>query len=203
LDTWFGGRLVWLADDGDLFKNAHTELATAPFTSIRECYLGDVRSCATALGVTQPDDSLTAWYDNEDRMKVVDRLWGGWHPPPEGTRECLEGVDHETCVSLIRRRWRVVPPPMSAAARRTLARVALELGGEGGHERLIDSTVISMEQRLASVAAVAPDSLIAAWRTAVLAARPTAAKVTRRLGWTTFFWVFAFFAVASRSSRWR
>jgi len=57
--------------------------------------------------------------------------------------------------------------------------------------------------RLAAVAGVTPETLLAEWHRQILAARPKSMMLTRISGWIAFLWAAAFAVAATRSSRWR
>ena len=80
---------------------------------------------------------------------------------------------------------------------------AVRLGGEGAWERLVERGDAAPVEALEHVAGADLESVITAWQSSVLAARP---EVHAGLGWQavrTLIWVLALMAFAMRSTRWR
>lgn len=79
----------------------------------------------------------------------------------------------------------------------------MEIGARGAYQRFLHAPAPDVETRLTSAAGVSRDTLLAVWRTTVLAARPEPTTITRSVGWTAFLWIVVFAVAAARSSRWR
>ena len=190
------------ADRG--WTKVYVELATAPWSLVRACYLGDLGRCAEASDVPAADDPVTEWYDAADRRRYVaaDPRW--YHERDPRRTQCIDAGSDRACLDLLRSlEPGELRPPLSERARHSLAVAALELGGDGAYGRLLSEASHGPEQRLMSAAGISRDSLFTAWHARVLAAGPEPTTITRVAGWTAFFWVIAFATLAARSSRWR
>jgi hypothetical protein len=88
-------------------------------------------------------------------------------------------------------------------ARITLTQLAVERGGRGAYARLLADSAASMADRLGAASGIPPDSLIAAWRRAIVVSRPSRVA----LSWVTvlvvFGWIGGFATCALSSTRWR
>jgi len=118
-----------------------------------------------------------------------------------GAPQCVAG-DLSACADALELRSE---PQASATptARRALAELALELGGEGGYRRFVTAAVPDMATRLAITAGVPVDSLLAEWHARLTGARPQSTEVPLRAAGAALFWVAVFGLAATRSSRWR
>ena len=86
--------------------------------------------------------------------------------------------------------------------RATIVREAVRLGGRDSYRRLLESNA-QIGERLAAAAGVSIDSLVGAWRNAIVAARPTAVALPWWAVGAAFGWLAFFGACGMRSSRWR
>jgi hypothetical protein len=177
-------------------------MVTRPSSAVRRCYLGEIAACRDVLAISEIGDPLNVWYDSNDwRALVESRRWGS--RPAADLTLCLEGQLDEACLTVLR----TVPArslaPLPGDARQLLVDVAVDLGGEGAYRRLLAPGDLKLETRLALAAGVDSDSLISAWRMAMLAARPASPAVPRRSTWATFLWILVFGILGLRSTRWR
>jgi len=186
------------------WTEVYVELATAPWSLLRACYLGDLGRCGEAFDMPAADDPVTGWYDAADRRWYVEADARWYHERDPRRTQCMEAGSDQACLDLMRSlEPGELQPPFSDRVRRSLAVAALELGGDGAYGRMLSDTSHGPEQRLTSAAGVSRDSLFATWHARVLAARPEPMTITRVAGWTAFFWVIAFATLAARSTRWR
>jgi hypothetical protein len=107
----------------------------------------------------------------------------------------------DACDVLLRDREPLIP--LSPEARASFLGQALWTGGPGAFQRLRAAEKEPLLDRMVAAAEVPRDSLLAAWRSAVLAARPSASAGLVRSPLSVFFWVVLLGALAVRSTRWR
>jgi hypothetical protein len=209
LDTvtfeWLGRRLPLRPSSPGELSRIYVDLATRPARVVRECYLGNLGRCEEALLVWTADDPVIEWYDAAERRDLVAQLWvPASQSSDQRRRACLDLGSDDACVEMLQRHWAYgLPPPLSVDAQRSLTALALELGGEGALGRFLDTAAADPGDRLTASSGLTLDSLVAAWHSSVLAARPPQTTIARRLGWTAFFWVLVLTFIASRSTRWR
>ncbi|MBE0594588.1 MAG: hypothetical protein IH616_19550 [Gemmatimonadales bacterium] len=203
---WFRDamRLMFLAEPRLQDEAVYTELATKPWRVVRACYDGDLAECHSALAVSSDAATAALRYTPEERRRIVarEREVRKSLGSAAGTAQCVEARVDSACVDVMRR-FHLSEQPLSSLARATLIRTAFTLGGDGSYARLLASDEPEFLARLAAVAGVAPDALLAEWRRRILAARPKSMTLTRISGWIAFLWAAAFAVAATRSSRWR
>ena len=201
--NWLGPILLPAIHTGAEHARVYVELVTAPSAAVRRCYNGDATGCRAALGLLDGGDAATLWYDAAERRDLVRRT-------PEAhrlsmrpaTEACVVGRSDSSCLAVLHALPRI-DPPLSAEARHSLARLALDVGGRAAYARLLRSPGRPLSERLASAAGVPRDSLMARWRTSILAARPKPVTFTAPGAWAALGWAVAFGLLALRSSRWR
>lgn len=209
LDDWAAGMRGWLGgsvESHDLgMAWTYVELITAPSQAVRACYLGDLNSCNSSLALGEIADPVFEWYSADERRIVVERRIPSANPDlGQLWTECVEGRSDTACVDYLNSdALDEVPPPLSLGARRSLLSEALRLGGEGAYTRLVNSRDSDRLSALAAAAAQPADSLLAAWREAVLSARPVPTTLTRAGAAVAILWIVFFAVAATRSTRWR
>jgi hypothetical protein len=181
----------------------YIDLATADSRATRLCLVGQVRSCGDALAVGDLRDPVTVWYGAEERRRIVDRRRRRRYNRNPLADRCVDAGDDAACLEVLRAVPLSTLRPLSSAARTLLAEVALRLGGDGSYSRLIASQQPTLEGTLSEAARVPPDSLISAWREAVLLSRPREVALGALFGFSTLAWVVVLGAMATRSTRWR
>jgi hypothetical protein len=108
------------------------------------------------------------------------------------------------CDAVVRSGGRAIaPPPVTANLRALIVDLALDHGGPGAYDRLVQRPARPMAERLAAAAGVASDSLLRAWHAATIAARPQSVTLRTAGAWAAFAWVGLLAALALGSSRWR
>jgi hypothetical protein len=206
LQSWLGGPLQPLVG-GDLERpGVYVALVTTPSQASRRCLIGDIGGCRNALDLAEDGDPLQRWYPSApERRSVVLKSNAYFNRGPQLAmlQACATGSD-SACTQLLRS----VPPgalprPLTYHARATLIDVALQLGGRAAYHRLVASAGRSVADRLALAGGVGVDSLLARWRAAILAARPTPVSLPRLGVWIALGWTALFAACGLRSSRWR
>jgi hypothetical protein len=199
ISTWAGGALR--ASSGDLPWVAR-EIITGASTAIRRCYEGDLGGCAQATGLRGGEDPWGNWFTPPERRIYVERrvrladaagsaLWDG----------CVRAGMDEACRVILQ--GRPLDAPLTPRARASLLGQALEIGGAGAFRRLRETGEGDLARHLEAAAGVPLDTLLASWRSKVLATRTSAWAGLDRSPFTLFLWILLFGALASRSTRWR
>jgi len=205
-DPWFRDavRVMFLAEPRLQDEAVYEELATKPWRVVRACYDGDLAECDSALAVSSDAATTALRYTPEERRRIVGREREVITSlrSAAGTAQCVEARVDSACVDVMRRFY-LTEQPLSPLARATLMRTAFTLGGDGSYARLLASDEPEFLARLAAVAGVTPETLLAEWHRQILAARPKSMMLTRISGWIAFLWAAAFAVAATRSSRWR
>ncbi len=207
LAEWLGGPL--LLDSAADRRNApriYAQLVTTPSRAVGRCYLGNVDACRDALALSHATDLLTQWYDPRERRALVTRSYQGYFDRGAELAEyraCSMGSD-SACLDLLR----ALPPgslvrPLDYAARISVVRFALHLGGRGALARLLAAPNGAISERLSAAAGVSTDSLTARWLTAVHAARPAPVALPPWGAWVAIGWIVVFTTCALRSAPWR
>ena len=204
LRHWLRGTIGPLNDSTRRNADVYVEMVTVPWTTAKRCYLGDLDGCRRALGLVPERNPLDQWYDAEDRRRLVATAApDDFRFRPAGERAlCVEG-NADACTALLRRMpARSLEPPLRNGPR-ALMEFALDLGGAGAYDRLMEAPNRPIVQRLAAAARVSQDSLLARWHARVIAARPRPVTLTPAGAWAAVGWVLALGALALQSTRWR
>jgi hypothetical protein len=203
LSEWLGNNLVFDTLTTVQAQTVYLELATKPWSIIRECYESRLDRCRDALALGE--QSVVTWYTADERRRVVETAQE-WEPrlrEDPRAQQCVIGGDERACVAVLEAYPHVLGEPLSSLARQSLLRVALQSGGAGAFGRLVRSDTLPVLDALATAAAVPADSLIARWHRAILAARPRGTVLSLGGGWAAFVWVVMLGVAAMRSTRWR
>ncbi len=177
----------------------YVELVTAPSVAVRRCYAGTADACAAALGLGEGDPAVLG-YDAAERRALVAHstdFLGRLRPAVDA---CTLGSD-SACLDVLHARG--FEPPLSTDARQSLVRLTLVSGGRRALGRLAHGVSRSLSQRFALAAGMPVDSLILAWRRAIIEARPKPVTIAPARAWTALGWIVLMGLVAFRSSRWR
>jgi hypothetical protein len=183
----------------------YVELVTAPWLAVKQCHAGDVDACARVLGLETAADTASLWYTAEEQRRAITGRGAGWWMDIRTSPDyigCIEG-DDAACAAFLNRNLWMIGHPLSANARESFLRVALELGGESALTRLARSQGQPLGSRLAVAAGIPRDSLIVVWRERILAAAPEQVVMTGPTGGTALLWVVLLAFFAMRSTRWR
>jgi hypothetical protein len=116
------------------------------------------------------------------------------------TRRCLDGND-EGCVIALRAAPSV-HLQVAPGLRRSLAELALQMGGPGAFERLYLSRGTPAE-RLTQTAGAPVDSIVRLWHARVRDTRATSDAMTKEIAAMSLVWILMCGALSLRSSRWR
>ena len=206
LRDWLGGAVVARFDSGPAHAAVYVQLVTAPSRAVQRCYGGDRNACSDALSLSDMTDPTVQWYGPGEQRELVATQYGDFlnrTGHAQALHSCEEGSD-ESCLELLRS---LAPGalirPLDYQARLTLLETAVRLGGAATFQRFITASAGPMGRRLAVAARVSEDSLVARWRSDVLAARPAPVPLPPWGGWVALGWVIAFGTCGLRSSRWR
>jgi hypothetical protein len=186
---------------------AYLELVTAPSTAVRQCFLGNLRSCRAVLDLGGPPDPLDRWYPTASERRLLATGPLGDYFSRGGSagafRACLAGAD-SACSDLLRSLPQgTLMRPLGHPGRDTLLKLALQLGGRNAYTRLVADPSTPLAARLEAAAGTSADSLVARWHASVLASRPAPVTLPAFAWWVALAWTAVFAGGALRSSRWR
>lgn len=198
----------WPRDDR--LEQAYVDLVTSPWSHARACYVGDLDSCRSALGLVRGPEAVMLWYDAPDRRRLVRALSYSSVDRSAQTpyQRCLNGGPDEACVAAVRGALGynlgfIPETPLASPARLSIMQAALTAGGRTAYARLLASAGRSMDERLAWAAGIPADSLLSRWRAAVLTARPKTVAFGTKQAWAALLWGVVFGFLALKSTRWR
>lgn len=208
LDDWRGVRdPVWHFREAAPGQ-AYVDMVTTGSIVTRRCFAGDTAACRAALGLDAAPHPLLAAYTREERPDLVARygMLAASQVPVEWVTGCMQDRNPELCDRVLTEAFpeggfRYLP--LGEQARQALLALTLELGGEEAFPTLRASAGQSIGARLAEAAGVSIDSLVSAWRSGIIAARPRSVAVTAPGGWVAMAWVTLFGMLGLGSSRWR
>lgn len=210
LQYWLGGPVVPPIHPERQRADVYVQLVTAPSQAARGCFLGNIDRCRDGLDLVAAPDNLRLWYPTaDDRRALVIHSFSdhfdSWdHSVRRPTlRSCVEGSD-SACTELLESLPpRALPRPLTYDARETLVHVALRLGGREAYHRLLERPGAPITDRLAAAAGVSINTVVAGWRTEILAARPVPLPLPPWGLWAALGWTAVFVVCGLRSSRWR
>jgi hypothetical protein len=166
-----------------------------------KCFDGDLTACHQALGLRPTADPVTEWYSESGRRRLVRaHEWSVRRGNGVATRSCLDGND-EACVVALHAAPSV-PLQVAPALRRSLAQLALQMGGPGAFERLYLSRGTPAE-RLMQTAGAPVDSIVRLWHARVRDTRAPSDAMTKEIAAMSLVWILMCGALSLRSSRWR
>ena len=168
-----------------------------------KCLEGEVARCRLWLGLDDDPDPFQARYEpGEIRHLVAQREWF-YEPERADAEQCVAGSD-DACLRFAEGTRFVPRIPAGAAARRSLLRAVRALHGPDALLRALADTSGSLGQRLARVARVPEDSMVAEWRSWVMT-EGGQARVTAGVGdaLPVLAFVGLLLLAATRGGRWR
>jgi hypothetical protein len=200
---WMGGFVSLDSLTRDDWKAIRFGLVSSPAAVARRCYAGDLAACSITLQFTPVSDTVLQWYDANDRQRIVKRTENtALRIDGIGAKRCIEG-DDASCVVLLRKYPPgVLPAPAALQARTALTRLAIQLGGAGAIERMLEGDRQPLE-RLSAAARMPVDSLISRWQTSARTMRASSRDLSAEIVLGALFWSVALGALSLRSSRWR
>jgi hypothetical protein len=203
---WVGGNPLQEPDLEAIYR----VVATRRSQVTRACLAGDVSACASSLSLgtgRQDLTQLSEWYTPEERRALI----VAWRPElmsrfdgPEWTL-CVEGRDHAVCDEIltnfrsIQRDW----SPLPQSVRATLLAYAVERGGPGAWERLVEDPDMEPGQALEHASGSTLPELLAGWRARLVEHRPEPFEDLAPSTGLSLVWTILFAALAMRSTRWR
>src|SRR6266550_781358 len=204
---WLGGPVRPRLEAKVDARRVYVRLVTAPSHAARNCFLGDLTGCRSALDLDDAEDAFLKWYPTAlERRVVLQRSFADYfnRPATAGSwNRCTRGDDN-ACIQLLRSiPHHAIPQPLDLEARRLLVYAALRRGGRGAYVRLLADSNGAISNRLASAAGVALDRLLSDWRTEIIAARPAAVTTPPWGAFIAFGWIVLLAGCALTSSRWR
>ena len=206
LRSWLGGPLRPRIEANRDFTRVYVQLVTAPSALPRSCFLGDISSCRSILGLDGSPVSLRWYASPGERRAALRRTFTEYfnQPTTAGTwRACMAGAD-SACTFLFRQLpANSIPPPVGSDARHLLAHTALRIGGPESYRRLLADSNLALQERLSRAAGIDVDTVVARWRSDVIAARPAPVAIPWWGAAAAVGWILVFGGCASRSSRWR
>jgi hypothetical protein len=178
---WLNTRVPLRATMSSVSAELYRALATADAAVVRRCVAGDRRACRTGFALdSMPADRIGAWYDDSDLPTLartagdaMQRSWMYQHLSRDEQDACVGERRPEACRHMLS----LIPPeafriPMPDAARASLARLAMEIGGPQAVSRLRTSSAATVGGQLAAAAGIPADELLGRWMQQVIAARP-------------------------------
>jgi hypothetical protein len=167
------------------------------------CLEGDVARCRLWLGLDREPHPFEARYEpGEIRHLVAQRVWF-YEPERAAAEQCVAGSD-DACLRFAEGTRFVPRIPAGGAARRSLLRSERALHGPDALRRALADTSGSMGQRLARVARIPEDSMVAEWRSWVMT-EGGQARVTAGVGdaLPALTFVGLLLLAAAKGGRWR
>ena len=188
-------------------ERIYIELVTASTAISRRCLAGETLGCRELLGLAPVHDALIDGHTAEQRRAAVVARAGQLRVTRyrQEFDRCVVDHDDDACVA----RLRTLPTETFTGSvgsndmRRSFIRSVLERGGPHGYDRLRSTASLPLDARFAAAGDAPFDTLIAAWRDGILAARPSRTPVNPIAALATLAWVMAAGGLALRSSRWR
>ena len=207
LRDWFGTPLPAGRQSRDDLEAAFIELATSSVDASRGCLAGDLDACRQAVGFSDLADPIAEGFTAADRRAILSDNRRDYRLPATAADydRCVRDRVDAACLSVLRAidTDRLNSRLAFTRLRRSFAQLTLERGGEGAYARLRASTELPLEGRFERAGGMSADSLLAAWRSTVLAAQPDSPAPGFGAASTAIFWIVLSGALALRSSRWR
>lgn len=203
LRHWLGEAVPVDTASAAMWTNVRLALLSGPMTAGKRCYTGDIGACKIILGLASVDDPAVALLDSADRHRLVLNVaTQTWRALPVEVAPCVSGND-ALCIEALRKMPQEMMHAMLGSPHRaSVVQTAVAIGGAGATERLL-LTPGDPSQRLAAAAGVSTDSVVRVWRQRVHDARVAGDAMTPGIAASSLAWIFAFGALALRSSRWR
>jgi len=199
--NWIGAKALTLSPEREEW--VARALATTPSFAVRRCYNGDLDWCRRALNLGDETASWDLWYNGPERRLAVSRMGKPVSDPRRAALwdGCVDFEQLTACDLFLSDE--PVQIPLSRTARSSFLAWSLREGGEGSLARFRQSEVGTVEERLAEVAGVPVDTLLASWRRHTLSAQRSAWAGLAKTPLAILFWFVFFGFLATRSTRWR
>jgi hypothetical protein len=171
----------------------------------RSCLAGEAGSCATAMGLGGKTglEQIEAWYSPEERRSLVaGRNTLRSRTINRDATRCVEEDQLPVCDRILVETRRDLTP-FAAPVRETFVAFALEAGGEGAWDRLVEDPDMDVVEAIEYASLLPLEEVVSGWRERLVASRPdTYEKLFPKSG-LALLWSFFFAALALRSTRWR
>ncbi len=210
LRTWAGEFLV-RADPTSELERAYRSLLTTASAAVTDCYDGALDRCWDAMGLDHQDDWAAVWYTAAERRSLVGRVSRQLNSVTRGIlNSCLDAQRDDACMAVLLDQGGAASIPLPRGARMTLLAHTLSLGGPEAWRVLATGNIDAeggpeapLKDRLVRASGVSADSLIGSWRAATFQARPDVQSDTKKIRWSSLFWLLVLAGVSTRSTRWR
>lgn len=190
----------------DAFANSFLQLQTAGSIPARDCSAGILTQCMSALGLVVPPEPIERIFTAAERRAIGRRLFEQRRANQQVARTvpnpCADAAPDTECERFVRSLPPgAIPPPMGTETRVTFVLTALTMGGDGALDRLLADSTVPLSSRLAFAAGVDRDTLLARWRTRVLAARPVPVAPSTAAAVAALVWGIGLSGLALRLAR--
>lgn len=207
LGAWLRGGPFTAPTPSEVYRR----MVLARSIAVDRCLADDIAACTSALGLGPSGHSVSIWYSPDQRRARAleaasfdeDRGASPMSDPlGPALARCVDLVAPDACDVLLEGQGDSFSP-LSFRVRATLADVALELGGDGAWNRLIEDPSATPEEALTHAAGVSLDELVAAWRARIVDNRPEVQAGLPGNAARAVLWILLFVALSTRSTRWR
>lgn len=183
----------------------HRIVATTHSRVTRGCLGGDAEACASAmaLGTTTDLAQLREWYTPQERRSLVATSFARMSRiRADARRRCVERSELAVCDRMLldySRDW----APLGGDVRASLLAYAIERGGPGAWDRLIEHPGMTRVEAMEHAAGMPMSEILAGWQARLVAARPEVYEGLVPKSGLALVWTLFFAALAMRSTRWR
>lgn len=201
---WLNGPLPVDTAMRDDWVGVRIDAVTSPYQASGACYSGSVVACERALGVVDEDHPVRSWFSPEERRDVVRHDGYALSRGQEDEyRACVTHDIAAACDTLADQiPIQGIQAPLGSAARQSLVRLAMDMGGPNAYARMA-SAPDTREAQLSAAAGVSIDSLVSVWRRHVIQTEAQQTTMTPGLALMSLVWVTTCGGLALGSSRWR
>jgi hypothetical protein len=196
------------ADSVALLRRAHAELVSAAPGAATRCALGSIGDCTLALGLRSPPDAATALWDSVGRYETVRRLGRTALRELDALRnQCLGERMDVACATFIRSLYgsggsTTGMGPLGHSSREALLLIAVKRGGPAALRRLHQADTMPLAAIIEGAAGQPLDSVVQAWHTAVMSARPRT-DIARQSHLGAAIWSIVLAVTALGGALWR
>lgn len=185
-------------------RRVFNELATKPSRAARACVHGELDACWSVLQLDLDDTPHDEWYTPEERRALVAEGLRFYRREDRGDFvACLEQGSTEACDAFLLSRGWGLAPLSGKHGHAALLWVALQAGGAGAWDRLLEDPDRGPSEALRYASGLDADELAARWYEWLERSRPPARAVLDPRLLLRLMWIAVFAAFAMRSTRWR
>src|ERR1051325_4307932 len=182
------------------WRGIRLALATSASYVAKRCLDQNVAACRTLLefnGTTI--EAATTFFDSIGRRQIIAQSTFWSSVDLAGQKSCVHGDDRR-CIEMIRGDYTLYP--VRGTGHVALARVAVQMGGDGALQRLVSKG--GSEVEVLSAAANAPiDSIVKRWAKNVATRGAVSDAFSLSIAAMAIGWTLLMVVLALRSSRWR